>query len=253
MSAEYTTQLANHFGYSGTWIPTAEVQLGDIGRLRKHTYEHISTLELFGIDFEIRKGVTRGRLEYSSADSVKICFKAEGELPTINSALKLNDNGITVSFNSKGAVLFQATNCEVYSIVDQHNLAKKVLPFYESKKWAADYVIITEVVKSERATILVSTSKDAVIEFKTESNLKLDLFELVNPKVGLEIVKSNNICFKIIAENGLTPLFKAKGIKRKFFSRGSEFCRKKMDGIGDKHEAKDEILFTEVDYNDFNH
>jgi hypothetical protein len=249
VNVQYTRELHDRFGYSATWVPTSEVRLGDVGVLRKHQYERVRTLADLDIGFERRNASSMGSLDHASSSGVSLTIKAAGELPLANSILAQADAGIAVSFDAEGAILFQAAACMVTSIEDQHALGEQLLQMYDRGDWPEEYVVVTEIVRAERATILISNSRAATIEFKTQANVHLSEYSLVDADVKLQVARSRNIGTQVVAEGELTPLFKAKGVRRRLL-RPPDFRTRGAPAPISGTQSRP-VFFGDVDYDHF--
>jgi hypothetical protein len=255
VNAQYTTEMRKRFDYSATWVPTSEVRLGDVGVLRNYQYERIRTLKDFGIRFKTRTDSATGILDYASADSVSLAIKAVGDIPTEVSAIADLNARIEVSFSKENAVFFQASDCTTTSLEDQHALGQSLLKLYEAGDWPEDYVVITEVIHAKRAMVLISSGNNALIEFAVNGDIELGDYTLVDANAGIRVARVRNIGTRIVAERGLTPLFKAKGIKKRFLRsptvdrRGG---RKRSSELGDAFgEERGAVFFGDVDYDNY--
>lgn len=245
----YTRELRERFGYSATWVPNADVRLGDVGLLRGHSYERVSSLADFGLTFTVRESRARGVYDFASSGSVAFGFKAAGEAAGPLSKLTDAEAGIAIDFSSADASVFQAAGCTVSEISDQHTLGQQLLALKKEGRWPDDYAVVCEVISADRATILVSSSGNARIEFSAKSGVKLGPQSLVDADAGLNVTNSSGLGIQILAEGALTPLFRAKGIRQRFLSE-PEF---KTRGRGASTPAAEDgdDAFVDVDYQDF--
>ena len=189
VNEQYTTELRTRFGYSATWLPNIHVELGDVGILRNYEYERVRRLRDFGILFEIRSDAAVGTLDYTSADSVAVAVKAAGGAPVgLGAATNLKGN-LEVSFRREHAVFFQASGCTTKSIADQHQLAQSLLDLYQALRWPEEYVVVTEVVNANRATVLISSGSNALIEFAVNSGVELGQYTLVDANAHINITR----------------------------------------------------------------
>lgn len=254
VNEQYTSELRTRFGYSATWLPNTHVELGDVGILRNYEYERVRTLRDFSVYFETRSDAATGMLDYTSADSVSVVVKAAGAAPAgLGAATNLKGN-LEVSFNREHAVFFQASGCTTTSIADQHQLAQSLLDLYQALEWPEEYVVVTEVVNADRATVLVSSGSDALIEFAVDSGVALGQYALVDASAHVNIARSTNIGTQIVAQGGLTPLFKAKGIRKRLL-RSPIFDRRSLDSSVQPSNSSDEtggnLFLGDVDYAHF--
>jgi hypothetical protein len=253
----YTRELRQRFGYSATWVPNAEVRLGDVGTLDGHTYRRVASLGDFGIEFDVRESRTRGVYEFASAGSVSFGFKAEGEPGGPLSSLATAEAGISIDFSSGNASVFQAAGCTVAEISDQHRLGEQLLQLDSEDRWRREYVVVCELIRADRATVLVSSTSGAQVEFRTKAGIPLGPQSLVDAEAGLNLARSHGLALQIVTEGDLTPLFRARGIKRRLLQR-PVFRR-----IGGARETHDDAVpaspapppteseFAEMDYDDF--
>lgn len=248
VNSRYAKELRQRFGYTATWLPNVPVRLGDIGTLYGHTYERIRTLADFGISFDSRPPISMTTsLEYASTGDVYITIKQKGELSIANSALAKADAGIIIEFGRAGAVVFQAGGCAVSSIEDQLSLADKLLAMYADGQWNRDYVVVTDVVHAEWTSVLVSKANAANIEFRLDADLMHASLADASA-AGLQVIRSHNIETQIIAKGGLTPLFKAKGIRPRLIQPPRVVSRGQRPTSIDLSEN---FIFGDMDYEDF--
>ena len=249
VNVQYTRELRKRFGYSATWVPTSEVRLGDVGRLQKYEFERVATLADFGVQFDRRDGLTTSSLDFASDHGVSFAIKASGEVPPLASGLATADAGIIVSFGAKDAIVLQAARCVVTSIENQHELARHILALYGEGEWEEDYVAVTEVVQAGRTTVLISNSSDGSVVFKVKGGVELGPLSLASADVGLRVSRSRNVGTQIVAEGGLTPLFKAYGVRKRWLRPLELKRRGERPSPAALRDA--DVLLDEVDYEDF--
>jgi len=249
VNVKYTRELRQRFGYSATWVPTSEVRLGDVGRLQRYEFERVATLTDFGVQFDRRNGSTTSSLNYNSNHGVSFAIKASGELPPLGSGLAAADAGIIVSFGATDAIVLQASGCVMASIENQHELARQILALYEGGEWDDDFVAVTEVVQAGKATVLISSSSDGSVVFTTDGGVQLGPLSLAAADVELRVSRSRNIGTQIVAEGGLTPLFRAHGVRKRWL-RPLELTRRGTRPPPVFPEG-DGVILDEVDYEDF--
>jgi hypothetical protein len=249
VNVQYTRELRKRFGYSATWVPTSDVRLGDVGRLQNYEFERVATLADFGVQFDRRDSLTTSSLNYTSEHGVSFAIKASGELPPLGSGLVKADAGIIISFDAGGAIVLQAARCVMTSIENQHELARGILALYEGGEWDEDFVAVTEVVQAGRTTVLVSSSSDGSVVLKAKGDIELGSLSLAAADARLRVSRSRNIGTQIVAEGGLTPLFKAHGVRKRWL-RPLELARRGKNPPPAAPEGAGVIL-DEVDYEDF--
>jgi hypothetical protein len=235
----YTREMYENFGYFATWVPTVQVRLGDVGIFHGPGFERVTSLRDEGIPFEVRDDGGSANLEYTSADAVSIQLKAAGAVPAAGSAITQADAGITIAFNRANAVVFQATGCTTASIANQAALGDEIISRVLDGTWREDYVVVTEVITTKAATIVISSGRDARCELLAKAQVQPAAITLADIGADLRVAYTSNIGTKIIAEKELTPLFKASWVKWKFFA-GPTFERKRSE----------DAQFVEMNYSD---
>jgi hypothetical protein len=216
-SKKYTRELKQQFGYLATWLPGTPISLGDIGVLRNNEFTKISNLSDLGITFEIEPDLAKVDIEHSSKGAVSISTKASGTIAPQGSVLGEIDAGITVAFSKENAILFKANGTTSPNIKDQIKLGKEILKLYKEGKWDKDWAVITEKVDAESATIIISSSKNGKIELKAKGEIGTKNIDIADAELDFELTFSKDLSTKIIAEEALTPLFKASKVKSRLF------------------------------------
>lgn len=214
---QYTDEMKKEFGYYATWNPGLPLKLGDIGTFNDNLFTRLSNLEDLGIEFEIRPDETKTHLEYNSQGSVSVTTKTSGTIAPQGSVLTDMDAGIIVEFSKEHSSLFKAKNTTSPSIKDSIKLGNQILELYKEGKWNKYWVIITELVKAESATVIISNSSNSKIELKANANIDALNFDIADAEFKFSTQFSRDLDTKIISAESLTPLFKIMGIKTRIF------------------------------------
>lgn len=253
----YAEEMYKHFGYLATWAPNVSLKLGDVGIIKDRVFERVATLDSKGITFGARPNPNEADYEYTSANGVTVKIKGAGEVPDAGSVISKADAGISYAFQRENAIVFQAMRCRETSILDQSSLGAQILLLYEQGKWPDDYVVITNLITSQSTTVLISSSRSGMIEFSLDASLNPGgVVQIAGLKTGLKVVQSSNIGTKIIAAKGLTPLFKAAGIKKRLMLR-PQFTQKGVDKYlsqtleANGAEQPPAVRFDEIAFDDF--
>jgi hypothetical protein len=214
---QYTDEMKRKFGYMATWLPGIPLVLGDIGVVRDNAFTRIASLDDFNINFEIREDETPEDLEYSSKGSVSVTTKLSGAITPPGSSLGNLDAGFVVDFTGANSILFKANKTRTNLIKNTIKLGEEVLSLYREGRWNKKWVVITELVEAESATILISNTKNAKIELKANANIQLTKLDIADASLDLGYTSYKGLDTKVIAQSGLTPLFKVKGIHTNIF------------------------------------
>ena len=243
MSSTYTKEIRKSLGYCATWLPNTMVRLGDIGVLKGHSYRRVGTAKDFGLEFTTREGPGLAVLDHKSADSVNVRINAAGDGgPIVKSVLPGEVRAsLEIKFVSANAVMFQAGPTMIQEMEDLNAVGLRIMALYERGKWSDDYVLITELVRAERTTVLIASGAGATVVFSADAGVELGPTSLIDAKAGLKLENSRNIGTRIVSESGLTPLFRAFAVRKPILRRA------RFGPIRSKREPS----FTEVDYDDF--
>lgn len=219
-SKNYTRELYKQFQYIPAWLPSTPYELGDIGLLRGKEFTKIGNLsdQKFKLKFDIEYDTTKSQIEHSSKGAVTISTKASGTTAPQGSTLGKIDAGITVEFSKENAILFKAKGILNHTIKDQIHLGDEILKLYAAGKWDKDYVIITELVVADSATILISSSKNGKIELKANGNAQAGSIDIADANFNFSSTFTKDLSTNIIADNGLTPLFKVAKVRNRIFA-----------------------------------
>ena len=214
---QYTDEMKKRFGYYATWNPGLPLKLGDIGIKRDNLFTKISDLESVGISFDIRTDENKTSIEHNSQGSVTVTTKLSGTVAPEGSVLTGADAGIIVEFGKKNSTMFKANNTTSPSIKDTIVLGKQIKKLYDAGKWNYKWVIITELIEAESASIIISNTSNGKIELKANANIDTMNFDIADAKFDFSTQFSRGLETKIISEEGLTPLFKIMGLKTRIF------------------------------------
>src|SRR5437899_12032034 len=111
INRQYAREMNEKFGYFATWLPNVRVKLGDVGLVREHVFEPVSSLEQMGIAFGIDRDRQTADFDYTSSDAVSIDTKVSGAVHDLAAATASADGTISISFSRADAVVFQASGC----------------------------------------------------------------------------------------------------------------------------------------------
>ena len=207
MFERYIDEMRTHFDYLPVWLPNTHLELGDVGTLHRDRFERETSLAELGIQFRPRERDHDIDFEYASAGNASIDVTGDAE-PT----------RVAVSFRREHGVVFQATACRSTEIADRHTLGRTVLALAETGQWQRNWVVVTEVVTTGPTVVLISSENDARIDLTASLPVQLALaVPLASASAALEVVSSRGIGVKFIAHEGLTPLFRASGVRRRLF------------------------------------
>ena len=219
---EYLKEMHSKFQYRANWEPNKPLKIGDIGILEKGVFSHRSSLEDEKIPMDVRVDENEGSLKYNSSGSVDIKSKLSGEATIPNSALGELDAGFSISFSREKSIVFQVNGTKTYMITNVGAIEREVLQRFMANQWPKDWVIITELVEGKEGTIIISNSSSSSIDLKANGDISAaGALNVASTDLGLSVVSKKNIGTEIIGKQGLTPLYRAAGIKKSIFGKAS--------------------------------
>ncbi len=209
----YLKGVHQRFSHLGTWLPNANLRLGDVGFQKGEEFKQMTTLKDLGIPMTLRRGASRVDFTYTSQSGVKLQTKAKGVV-AVGTTLPVAEAGIAIQFSQEGAFVFQAIGCIVDEIENKVELGDAVMKLIQQGKWEADWSVVDTIVKADCATILVSNSASSALELTAKT--PVETTNLANLEAGFSVNSQSGDILRFIAEKGLTPLFKLSRVKKSF-------------------------------------
>jgi len=214
INKQYIKEMKNKYGgYHATWAPGVPLQVGDIGDFDKDgVFQKLANLKNRKIDFEVLIDEKSDQFDYTSQNSVSVKTKLAGEIAP-NSVLKDIDAGVIVEFSKGSSVLFKAKDVKYHSIEDVIQLEEDVIELYNKGKWKKEWCVITELAVAESATIIIANGSSSKIELKANANIGASKIDIADASLDFSIQSAKDMNTTIIAQEGLTPLFKVRKLK----------------------------------------
>jgi hypothetical protein len=215
----YLQHMAAKSGYRATWDPGKSLKIGYIGKLDGNgIFNVFGTLQKYGIPVEVDAG-NKGDLDYTSSDSVSISIKAAGTAPVAGSVLTDTEAGFSISFKGEKSIVFQASGNKTHQLINLAEIQELVLEKYENGNWDKNWLIVTELIESDAATIIISNSSSANLDIKASAAVGAANLKLTDASLGLAVARETGSTLKYIAEGGLTPLYRLMGIRSPLFGK----------------------------------
>jgi len=215
----YTTELHSSLGYLATWLPASKLELGDLMTAGDAGLIRIGHIRDQGVSFTPHAGPSRAIYEYSSSNGVSISLKLAGQAMA-GTSLGDAEAGLVVKFGRGNALVFEASGCSSTAIADVASLGRAIEKRYAAGKWDRNWMLVTELVSAKAATIIISSSQSAQIDLKATGKIGPGTIRLSDVDAKLEAKHTVDIGFKTIASTGLTPLYRASGIKWSWLGAG---------------------------------
>ncbi len=199
----YTREMYDEFGHFACWLPNIRLALGDVGTLRGRRFEKLTTLAELGVTFAEDEPSVAGDLEYATAGQVVVAV--EGTLP--------EQSAVSITFTGGGATFFQAGGCVWTHITGLPAVEKQLLDLPE---WRTDYVLVTKLLRTGPAVVLVSSEKGARVEVQLSADMLAGSVPIAQASARLAVAGTSSLAARVAVSEGATPLFRAMGLRRPF-------------------------------------
>jgi hypothetical protein len=214
----YLNLMNSKTGYRAAWNPNVKLEIGMVGKIDKTgVFNVYKTLQKEGVPMQIMASDSSIDLDYTSSDSVSITSKLAGAAPVAGSSLTDVHAGFSVDFKSDNGVVFQSTGNKTYQLTNLEEIETQVLAKYDKGEWPDDYLIITQLVVADTATIIISNSSNVHLDLQASANAQVAALKLTDASLGLTIVRQEGSSMHYLAEKGLTPLYRVMGVRRPFW------------------------------------
>ena len=208
----YLRLMNKKFGYHAIWVPSRKIEVGQVGMFHNDVFTPYTSLEKLGIPMEVSTKNTDDYLEFKSSSSVKVSVKAHGKTNPDFAIIAEGEAGFAVSFASQNSIYFKGLGVSSHVLENLHDIHQEVRGLEQAGVWQNKYVIITEVLETKSATILISNSSNSMIELRAKGAQPGGVLDIADVGMGLEHVREIGIDTKILAKNGITPLYKVVGL-----------------------------------------
>ncbi len=216
---QYCKELARNLRYNAAWPPGIRIVLGDIGVIDDDVFMPLTSLEQFGVRLERTPASHDMAFEYASAGAVEFGFKAKGDAnPTFLPNIPIDQAGLGINFTRENATVFRADGGTQQRFADETSLKVEIRSLIRAGLWDRDWHVVTDVIDATSTAALVSRSSGASVEVSVSADVSAGGLKLLTADAEAKIVASRSMQIAVIATNGLTPLFRAKRVKRRWFS-----------------------------------
>lgn len=208
-------------GYRPTWEPNKTLKIGDVGKLENGVFVKWSNLEKLKIPLEVGHDDREGSVfDLTTENGVNVHAKAEGKVDPKVPSLGKMDTGFGVEFKRANSILFKIEGYLTHQINNLGEIAQEVLKRYKNDEWDEDYVIINELVEAKKATIMMSSEGGVTIGLKAKGNVGGKALSIADADLDAGADSSGKLAINIAGAAGITPLYRAVGIKKKFWGLG---------------------------------
>jgi hypothetical protein len=216
IAEQYGREIHGQLGYWPAWLPGMWVKLGDCGTIDDFQFNRRTSLRSLGVEFEVEDRGTPGNLVHQSVRGVTIQFQAQGESKGIP-GLAAGEAGVSIDFTRENTVVFAVRATRATAIADLDRLAVDLKA--KGRVFPPRYVVVTEVVAAGTATVLVARTSAGGFTLRAGADVPIaGIADLASAEARFAVIRNQNLATQIVAEEDLTPLFKAFGFGRRWFS-----------------------------------
>ena len=213
--SEYQKGLAR-FGNTWTpnWPPSDVVAVGAVGVVENGRFQRLDTLESFRVPFEVDEGRRSYSFDHQSDEGVTVITKLRGRAAEPITGLGEADLGFRVEFSKSGALLLSVRKSHELHMTEQIRIQAALEDLSRKKLWRKNWLLITDVLESESATVLVAGSAKASISLLATGSVQVEQLHLAGIEAGLKRVSTTDIATEVIAEAGFPLAYRAIRVKR---------------------------------------
>lgn len=254
VAQRYTNEIRKRYDYLATWYPGTEIGPGTVGRfLKDRLFNPESTLEKLGIRVTVADGRSDTEWSHQSAKGFEYGIKLQGRASDLAPNIPLNEAGIGMRFSGSGATFFQLGGVTVHRIEDQISLAREMMRRAKAKQWERDWIVVTEILRAQRAVILVCQSDRGSAEFTLGADASVGGLKALTANANVSFTHDDKLATKVFGDR-VTPLFRAVRLHRKFFVGPREVAPAfivDLEKLASSDEPRpDQILEDVLDYED---
>jgi hypothetical protein len=206
----YTRELYDEFKYFACWLPNSRLALGDVGTIDGRRFERLTTLTELGVPFEVGESSVVGELEYSTSGLVDVSVSGDAQVGGQAAV------AVSIMFTGRGATFFQAGGCVSTMLTGLPALEKRLLDLPD---WRPGYAIVSELVRTGPAVILVSGEKGASVDLQVSADALTGAVPIANAGANLGLSGKSGFAARMAVTTGATPLFRAVRLRRPIVGR----------------------------------
>src|SRR5262249_1860855 len=150
-------------------------------------------------------------VDYSSTQGTKVSTGLSADAATVGKA------EINIDFSRQGAFVFQASKLQPIELENRMSVCDQIVRSFGQNKWDKSWLLVESLHAAELATIIVSEDNSAGLVLAAKMNEALPSVSLVDPKISLSVVSSRGKIMRILASEGLRPLYSCLRLKAPLF------------------------------------
>lgn len=201
--------------YYAAWLPSQKFKLGDVGVLDGNFFTRSHSLNDLGMAFEERPNSGSTPINYVSDSGVTITIKTSGETNQQLLSIPKGKAGIGIEFSKEGSFIVQAAKSYETSISNIYKLEEDIRHAFQDGKWKSKWVVITQLVYTPMATIVISNSSQSKIELSAEGTVPVNGFSLGEANAEFSMTSQTGDIWYSNNAKDLTPFFKLVQLQAK--------------------------------------
>lgn len=195
----YVRKTRDELGRYPNWPIQRPIQLGSVGSYngRLAEFEWVTSLAAMGISVPPAPSQSLMDEMYTTLGAVRVAYEATA-----------SGNKAGFNFAKSIAVATQGfkTAYEFYPLGPLENALIQAI-FAKQVEWNMDWVIVTELWKSDAFTTLISGAKGSSAEISTAQPIPSGVFNVADISVGVKLSKSDAMGYHGVAEKAVNPFF----------------------------------------------
>ena len=215
----YIQEISKKTNYRANWLPDKPMNIGDVGKIEDGIFTLYTTLELQGLAVRIGESASTLHTDYTSKDAIKIIDRQDSKTSAANLPLSAGKQNIKIEFVKSDGVLFQISNPNKLFIENLNGIENQILELYKKSVWNLGWVIVTEVIRADCATIIINSGGNNTLEFELNATADVNSINLADTKLDLRLISETGTSTKLLAKSNVTPLYVIKGISDPLFGK----------------------------------
>ena len=204
--------------YFAQWLPNTTIELGTVGVLNGHVFIPKTSLAEQGITGigEVADPSSTP-LDIQSHKDVKVTLKLAGQVSTGAPSIPQANAGVVVEFGHQGAYVIKAGASYEPRLANVARLEDEILARFKAGSWKKEWVVVSQLVKTPKASILVAQTSSAKVEITAQGDATVgQAVKLGDVKFSFDITSESGKVYNFLDANDVTPLFQLVGVKRRF-------------------------------------
>ena len=208
----YVRSVWDQTRHVAAWIPLSKVELGEIYEVKKGVPQLVGTLADWDIEWkEDPESEQRGNWTAKSERGVDIATKFEGSTPDgiVLKNLAVADAGAVVKFSEKDSYVISLSDVTMQRMENTRKLGpqlrKQFFKLFDS--WDTGWLVVTEVLRAQSGTFLMSSSGSSQVELKANASVAPGGVTLADLATGFSRVGDSSGSDDFVGKGQFSPLF----------------------------------------------